>query len=163
MASTQIVGGIGGQYDLVFDATLDYMIQFKMCIRDRFGSIVNAVGSAASKAVEVVNNVVATVKKTRDGISSGGGTRPGGSSGGSSGGGSGGGSSGGSTSGSGSSGGSGSSSKKDVDELFDWIEIRMARLSREIENLVNEADASIGYLAKNEKLSEAMEDRKSVV
>lgn len=124
-----------------------------------FGTIVNAVEDTVNKVSDAIKKASNQVKKNKDGIASGGGSRPGGSGGSSSSGGShsGGGSSGGNKGGSGSSGGSSGSGKKDVDELFDWIEIRMARLSREIENLVNEADASIGYLAKNEKLSEAMD------
>lgn len=59
-------------------------------------------------------------------------------------------------SGSGKSSGSnsGASSAK---EWLDWIEVKLSRLQRQIDNLIKDADAGIGYLTKNESLSDALD------
>lgn len=71
MASTQIIGGIGGQYDLVFDATLDYIIQFtyngnqvvknQLVVRDNFSNEIvfdDTVVSMAKKHLIPANTLV---------------------------------------------------------------------------------------------------------
>lgn len=136
-----------------------------------FTSLASGISSAISTVVkkvgEVTKELTSDIKNTvkKDGISGGGGKLPS-SSGGSSGasGSSGSSGAGGSSSSSkrpsssgSSSSGSSSKSEAEAEDLFDWIEVRLDRLTQSIDDMISEADEQLTYVAKNENLASAMD------
>ena len=53
--------------------------------------------------------------------------------------------------------------EKWLEKLFDWIEVRLNRIQRRIDNATQQAENSIGYLSKNSFVNTAMAETRSLI
>lgn len=65
--------------------------------------------------------------------------------------------------GKGGSSGGGSGGSKAVDDLFDWIEVRLDRLEARTQELIHNAEDAIGSIARNKELDEALKNTQAQI